>query len=108
MAADWAEVLTEAVQAAEGPLASKWPVVRQAATYQLTALIENAKVLETRKETLSPDEYEFVKRVQKRAFAGILANYEAIGIVAAEQAAEAAWNVVAGALKAATGLAFIA
>ncbi len=73
----------------------------------MAALIENAKGIEDDKDAMTPDEYELVKRIQKRAFAGTLSGYEAIGIVAAELAAEAAWNVVADALRTATGLAFI-
>ncbi|MEJ0020915.1 MAG: hypothetical protein WDN25_31080 [Acetobacteraceae bacterium] len=107
MAVDWTQVLAQAVQAAQGVLAGKWPVVRQAATAQITALIANAKAIEDAKDTMTEDEYELVKRIQKRALTGVLAGFEAIGIVAAEQAAEAAWDVVAGALRTATGLAFI-
>jgi hypothetical protein len=99
MAIDWAQTLNQSIAAAQGVLAGKWPLVQQAATTQITALIENAKFIEANKDDMTADEYELVKRVQKRALAGVLAGFEAIGIVAAEQAAEAAWNVAAAALK---------
>jgi hypothetical protein len=104
---DWGSVLVGALSAAEDVLTDKWPLARRAATAQMAALVENAKGIEDDKAAMTPDEYELVKRIQKRAFAGVLAGFEAIGIVAAEQAAEAAWNVVADALRTATGLAFI-
>jgi hypothetical protein len=107
MAVNWAEILTDAVKAAENVLAGKWPLVQQAARSQIASLIENGKSIEDNKDSMTADEYELVKRIQTRALSGVLAGYEAIGIVAAEQAAEAAWNVVATALKTATGLAFI-
>jgi hypothetical protein len=104
---DWESVLVNALSAAKDVLADKWPMARRAATAQMAALIENARGIEDDKASLTPDEYELVKRIQKRAFAGVLAGFEAIGIVTAEQAAEAAWNVVADSLRTATGLAFI-
>ena len=107
MTVNWAGVLGQALKAAEHQLGGKWPLVRQSATFQIQALVESAAALEGKKGSLSPDECELVKRIQTRALSGILASYEAIGIVAAEQAAEATWGVVAGALKTATGLTFI-
>ena len=107
MSVNWAQVLSDALKAAETVLVGKWPMVQKAATAQITALIENAKSIEDNKEAMTPEEYELVKRIQKRALAGVLAGFEAIGIVAAEQAADAAWGVAATALKVATGLPFI-
>jgi hypothetical protein len=106
-AVNWAQVLQESINAAKDVLAGKWPLVQQAASAQITALIENAKSIEDNKADMTQDEYELVKRIQTRALSGVLAGFEAIGIVAAEQAAAAAWNVAAGALKTATGFAFI-
>jgi hypothetical protein len=108
MPVNWPQVLTDALKAAADVLGGKWPVVRQAATFQITALIENAKSIEDNRDRMTADEYELVKRIQQRALTGVLAGFEAIGIVAAEQASEAAWNVVAGALRNATDLTFIA
>jgi hypothetical protein len=107
MAVEWAQVLTDAIKAAESRLGGNWTLVQQAATIQVTALIENAKSIEDNKNAMTPDEYEFVKRIQTRALSGVLAGFEAIGIVAAEQAAEAAWNVAAAALKTEAGIFFV-
>lgn len=102
-----AGVLDDALRAAADVLKGKFALVRFAATAQITALVENAKTIEDNKSSMTADEYEMVKRIQTRALSGVLAGFEAIGIVAAEQAAEAAWNVVAAALKKTTGLPFI-
>jgi hypothetical protein len=102
-----AQVLQEALKAAADVLGDKFGFVRTAATAQVTALVANAADIEANKASMTKAEYDMVRRIQTRALAGVLAGYEAIGIVAAEQAAEAAWAVVAAALKASTGLPFI-
>jgi hypothetical protein len=107
MAVNWNQVLADAIKAAAGVLGGKWSLVQQTASSQITALVENAKSIEVNKGSMTADEYELVKRIQTRALSGVLAGFEAIGIVAAEQAAEAAWGVVASALKTATSLPFI-
>jgi hypothetical protein len=107
MAIDAGVVLQDALKAAAEVLGEKFALVRTAATAQVTALVANAADIEANQASMTKAEYEMVKRIQTRALAGVLAGYEAIGIVAAEQAAEAAWNVVAAALREATGLAFI-
>jgi hypothetical protein len=43
-------------------------------------------------------EYNSLQSKQKNALEGILSSYEAVGIVVAQQAAEAAWNVITQAL----------
>jgi len=101
------QVLQDALKAAADVLGTKFAFVRTAATAQITALVANAKDIEDNKGSMTQAEYEMVKRIQTRALEGVLAGYEAIGIVAAEQAAQAAWNVVAAALRQSTGLAFI-
>jgi hypothetical protein len=106
-AVNWAQVLQDSINAARAVLAGKWPLVETAASAQIQALVVNAQDIEANKDQMTPDEYELVKRIQTRALSGVLAGFEAIGIVAAEQAAAAAWSVVADALRGATGLAFI-
>jgi len=51
-------------------------------------------------------EYNTLKSMQKNALEGILNAYEAVGIVVAEQAADAAWNVLSQALIKGAGIAF--
>ena len=51
-------------------------------------------------------EYDSLQSMQKNALKGILSSYEAVGILVAEQAAQAAWGVVSQALM--TGAVFFA
>ena len=76
-----------------------WRVVAPAAKAQITALLQIAQAIEAGRNDLSPDEYDALRLSQQRALEGVLASYAAISIVVAEQAAAAAWNVVAQALK---------
>jgi hypothetical protein len=92
-------VLVNALRAAEQVLAGHWPSVAQAATAQITALVENAKFIEDNSATMSRLEYQATKLNQQRALEGVLKGFEAIGIVIAEQVAAAVWGVVEGALK---------
>ena len=107
MATDWSAVLTDAINAAKAVLAGKWPLVQKLATTQVTALVENAKTIEDNKSSMTADEYETTKRIQQNALAGVLTGVEAIGIVTAEQVADAVWNVIVSALKAVPELAFL-
>ncbi len=104
---DWSVVLNNAVDAARGVIGSKWPSVAQSATTQIAALVENAASIESNRETMTRHQYETVMINQKRALSGVLSGFEAISIVIAEQAADAAWQVAAVALRGATGLVFI-
>ena len=56
--------------------------------------------------SLTALEYNTLRSAQKNALEGILSAYEAVGIVAAEQAADAAWNILSRALIKGAGIAF--
>jgi hypothetical protein len=71
----------------------------QAATAQITALVENAKFIEANKATMTDMEYKATKINQQRALEGVLQGFAAISIVVAEQVAAAVWSVVESALK---------
>jgi hypothetical protein len=109
---DWNQVANDAIAAATGVLDEDWPIVSAGATAQIKTLISVAADAETSAEEtppgITPDEYASLKLSQQRALEGILTTYKAIGIVVAEQAAAAVWNVVetafSAAAKAAIGL----
>jgi hypothetical protein len=107
MEVDWDKVLSNAGQAALGKLNSHLPLVANAVKTQTAAMVENGKFIERNKHSMTAAEYDMVKRIYTLAAASVFQSFEAIGIVAAQQAAEAAWNVIATALKTAAGISFI-
>ncbi|MCR0985232.1 hypothetical protein [Roseomonas populi] len=107
MAVDWDGVFSTARQAALARLNSNLPLLLHTVETQTAAMVSNGRFIEENKETMTAEEYEMIQRIQIRATEGVFKAFEGIGIVAAQQAAEAAWEVVAEALRAAAGVAFI-
>ncbi len=107
MPVDWGQVGTDVESAVMKVLGSSWQTVATGARPQLQAMISIGQHIETSyaAHKLTEAEYKSLRAMQKRALEGILSTYEAIGIVVAEQAADAAWNVVSAALLKA-GVAF--
>ena len=108
MAVDWTEV-GKAVEAAVAQvLAGSWSSVSIAAGVQLQAMISIGQSIEQSQNQgrLTPLEYNTLRSAHTNALEGILSGYEAIGIVVAEQAADAAWNVISQALMKGAGVAF--
>ena len=101
MAVDWSSVGSSVEQAVAAVVGADWRIVAPAAKAQITALVETAQAIEADKDNMSTAEYNGLRLSQQRALEGVLAAYAAVSIVVAEQAAAAAWNVVAQALKAA-------
>ena len=99
MAIDWSTVGGSVEQAVASVLGGDWRIVGPAAKAQLSALVQTAAAIEENKDNMSADEYESLRLTQQRALEGVLSAYAGISIVAAEQAAAAAWSVVAQALK---------
>jgi hypothetical protein len=107
MAVDWSKVSTQIMNALVGVLAKDWKTVEPAASAQIAALVQIGQTIEAKRATMTSSEYEGLRISQQRAMEGILASYAAITIVVAEQAAAAAWSVIAQALKTAYALPFI-
>jgi hypothetical protein len=107
MAIDWGQVGTQVKSAVMNVLGKSWKTVSGAAGPQLEAMVSVGKNIEQEfiAHSLTQDEYNSLRSMQKNALEGILSSYEAVGIITAEQAADAAWGVVAQALKGA-GIAF--
>jgi|SRR5580693_4866933 hypothetical protein len=104
---DWSIVATNALKAAENVIGAAWPAVASSASAQVAALVATAKYIEDNEAVMTQLEYETARLNQQRALEGVLSGYAAITIVMAQQAAEAAWNVVLAALKTATSLPFL-
>lgn len=101
---DWATVEKQAVDAAATVLTGAWDRVSKTAVTQIEAMTKIAARMEAdyaeQPPALSESEYQSVRSAQKNALEGILSAYEGIGILAAEQAADAAWAVLEKALVA--------
>jgi hypothetical protein len=107
MAIDWQQVGTGVKNAVMQVLGNSWQTVSSAAGPQLEAMVSVGESIEQsyNAHALTEPEYQSLRSMQKNALEGILSSYEAIGIVVAEQAADAAWNVISQALLKA-GVAF--
>src|SRR5262249_28106494 len=97
MAIDWSGTLHDMESAVRGILGANFETAKTRARAQLAAMLTIAQSIEESAiaGTISKLEYESLKASQERALAGILHAYAAIGIAAAEQAAAAAWAVLA-------------
>jgi hypothetical protein len=108
MAIDWTQVGSDVQKAVVGVLGANWQTVKTGASAQITALLMVGQSIETDAAagTITELEYKSLKASQETALSGILHSYEAIGIVVAQQAAAAAWNVVCAAISKAYALPF--
>lgn len=100
MAIDWQQVGAAVTNAVMMVLGNSWQTVSNAAGPQIQAMISIGQSIEQSKNTgkLTELEYNSLGSMYKNALEGILSSYEAVGIVVAQQAAEAAWNVISQAL----------
>ena len=99
MAIDWAKVGNQLGQSVGGVVGAAWQNASVGANAQFKAIIAVGQEIEQKKDSLSQLEYNSLKIMQQRALEGILQTYQGISLDIAEQAAAAAWNVVAGAIK---------
>jgi hypothetical protein len=108
MAIDWTQVGKDVEAAVINVLKGSWSTVSTAAGPQIQAMISVGQSIDqsNNQGRLTPLEYNTLKSMQKRALGGILSAYEAVGIVVAEQAADAAWDVISQALVKGAGIAF--
>ena len=101
---DWSEIATQAFAAADGVLNGTWGRMKGQAEDQIKDMAAQAATMEADYLAVPPmltaDEYATLKAVQLNELQGLLSTDEAIGVLAAEQAADAAWSVIATALRA--------
>jgi hypothetical protein len=101
---DWTATAESAIDAASSVLGGAWANAATAGKAQIVAMAQVAAQTEldyaSDPPRLTQDEYESLKAAQITALKGILSAYEGIGILAAQQAADAAWGVIQTALKA--------
>ena len=102
-ATDWTTVFQQATAAAATSLAASWNSVSQTAEHSVQMLVDTAAYIELNKSSLSTDDCNLLTSNQTLAMKNVLLGYEAIGIVAAEQAVAAAWDVVSSALQSSIG-----
>jgi hypothetical protein len=101
-AINWGQVGNDVRTAVMNVLGGAWGTASRAAVPQIEAMITIGQDIarDAGSGALTQSEYDSLKSMEKNALEGILSAYEAVGIVAAEQAATAAWNVLANALRA--------
>jgi len=108
MAINWTQVGKDVEAAVINVLKGSWSIVSTAAGPQIQAMISIGQSIDQSNNQghLTSLEYNTLKAMQKRALGGILSAYEAVGIVVAEQTADAAWDVISQALIKGAGIAF--
>ena len=99
MAINWNTVSTDVGQAVGKVLGGAWGNVSPGASAQIAAIVAVGQSIENNRATMTQSDYNMLKLMQQRALEGVLQSYAAISLVVAEQAAAAAWSVVAAALK---------
>nr|WP_198983253.1 hypothetical protein [Herbaspirillum sp. ASV7] len=95
---NWSQVRDAAIAAAKASLGGSWGIVAASASAQISGLVECAKYIDENRSTMSEANYRHLLELQETAVEDAIAGYEAIGIVAAQKAAEAAINVIVAAL----------
>jgi len=102
---DWDTILQQAIAAAGQSLGKSLSTIAPAAEHSVSLLIQTAQTIAANNATLEAPEQNMLVNNQKLAMQNVLLGYEDIGILAAEQAVAAAWNVISQALTAALGAA---
>jgi hypothetical protein len=105
---NWSKVQTDIEASVKAVLGNAFGSVSSAARPQIVAMVAIGRDIETQYEKgqLKEDEYTSLRSMQKNALEGILSGYRGIGALTAEQAADAAWKVVAAALLKSAGIPF--
>lgn len=100
MAIDWQQVGAEVTNVVGGVLGNSWQYISNAAGPQIQAMLTVGLSIEQSKNVgkLTELEYNSLRSMEVNALEGILSSYAAVGIVVAEQAAQAAWGVISQAL----------
>ena len=99
MSVNWNTVTTQLEKSVGDVVGPAWKTASAGASTQFAAIIAAGKQVEENKDSMTQAECHSLKLMQQRALEGVLQAYTGISIDIAEQAAAAAWQVVASALK---------
>jgi hypothetical protein len=106
---DVSALLTAMLNAAKGPLAAQWPAVRSILEDQLPDFVDiAAKINAGQKEgSISPADAKIFLDMEKTTLQGALTEVETVGLIAAQNAINAALSVLASAVNKAAGIAVL-
>lgn len=102
MAIDWSSVASDVTTAIAGVLGRAWQTNYPAASVQIQSILAAGQQLEQTQSgpnPMSQADYDTLKIMQQRALEGVLSAYQGIALIAAQQAAAAAWTALTTALS---------
>ncbi|WP_244808003.1 hypothetical protein [Caballeronia zhejiangensis] len=98
MSIDKTAVIKEALKKLEEVLQGKFELIAKTAPLQLRLLTENALIIKDPDNGLNDKQRENLHQLQIRNLQDFVLGTKALSIVAAEQAAEAVWEVIINAI----------
>lgn len=109
MALDVAAVAAQMLQASKGVFAGKWPKVKAYAESEFKKLAETLAMIEKLRLTgqINEEEAALQLQIQKNATRSVLLTLKGLGLLAVEQAINAALSVVKKAVNTAVGFSLI-
>jgi hypothetical protein len=108
-AIDIPTLLKQMLTAAQGTLGTKWPAARDYASSEFTKLLleaQNIAILKT-KGTINEQEATLLMGMQRNASRAVLLTIKGLGLIAAQQAIDAALSVVRTTINTALGFALL-
>ncbi len=109
MAIDISKLVEDMLNAAKGVLTKQWPEIKDYAEMEMKKIAESIAAIERMKLAgkISEEKARLQLDIQKNATRSVLLAVEGIGIVSAEQAINAALNVVRDTVNKAVGWALL-
>jgi sulfite reductase beta subunit-like hemoprotein len=108
-AIDAADLAEEMLAAASAVLKKRWPDVRDYATQEMRKLAADAVYIEAQvaEKRMTPEQAKLLLGIQRNAARTVLLAAEGIGLLAAEEAINAAMRVAGKAVNSALGFALL-
>jgi soluble cytochrome b562 len=109
MAIDISKLAEDMLNAAKGPLTKQWPEIKDYAEMEMKKIAESIAAIEKMKLAgkITEEKASLQIDIQKNATRTVLLAVEGIGLVSAEQAINAALNVVRDTVNKAIGWALL-
>ncbi|MBI4500553.1 MAG: hypothetical protein HY700_05270 [Gemmatimonadetes bacterium] len=109
MAVDWPTLFPQMLAASKAVLKKKWPAAKDYAESELQKLAETLRLIEklTSSGKINEAEARLQLQIQRNAARTVLLTLEGLGMLAAEEAINAALNVVKAPVNAALGFTLI-